>query len=228
MKKSIKRVVIALNLHLLDSPDLVSFLRAIIKAFNGNTYFTPADLAKLPVTLADMGTQATNLESTHTSRKTNKSATLTSTEQDQATLVMNTISDTTDFVEGLANKKAAGDLPLAVQIITSVGLQVKKEFVVHQRSFEVVDTGKGSAHIRTKANKKGTIYFWRWTATPDNASSWKIIAPTIECSVTISSLPHATTVYFAYAETLPYGRNPILDSENFVPDWSDPISALIL
>jgi hypothetical protein len=228
MKKSIKRVIIALNLKSLDSPGLLSFLRAIIKALTGNSYFLPADIAKLPVTLADMGTQATNLENTHTSRKTNKSTTLTSLEQEQATLVMNTINDTAYFVEGLANKKGAGDLPLAVQIITSAGFQVKKEFVTHQRSFEVVQTGKGSAFIRTKAVCRGAIYHWRWTTTPDDAGSWKIVPPTVESNVTINGLPHAATVYFSCAITLPQGRKPVVDSATYVPDWCDPISAIIL
>ncbi|MFH0896025.1 MAG: hypothetical protein V2A54_16450 [Bacteroidota bacterium] len=228
MKKSIKRVVIALNLHQLTSTELVSFLRAIIKAFNGNTYFTVAELAKLPVSLVDMGTQATNLENTHTSRKTNRSATLTSLEQEQATLIMNTISDTAYFVEGVANKKANGDLPLAVQIVTSAGFQVKKEFTPHQRSFEVIKIAEGMAQIRTKAVKTGVIYHWRWTTTPTDENSCKIIPPTIVSNITITGLPHATTVYFATAVTMPQGRKPVADSETYVPEWIDFISAIIL
>ncbi|MFH0895974.1 MAG: hypothetical protein V2A54_16190 [Bacteroidota bacterium] len=228
MKKAIKRVVIALNLQQLTSTELVSFLRAIVKAFNGNTYFTAAELAKLPVSLVDMATQATNLENTHTSRKTNRSATLTSLEQEQATLIMNTISDTAYFVEGLANKKAVGDLPLAVQIVTSAGFQVKKEFIPHQRSFEVVKVGDGTAQIRTKAVFPRPIYHWRWTTTPADENSWKIIPPTLSSNIIITGLPRLTTVYFSYALTMPQGRKPILEPDVYMPEWNDPISAHIL
>jgi len=225
MKKSIKRVIIALNLHLLDTPGLVSFLRAIIKALTGNTYFLPADIAKLPVTIADMGTQATNLESTHTSRKTNKSATLTSTEQDQVTLVMNTIGDTADFVEGLGNKKAAGDLSLAVQIITSAGFQVKKEFVVHQRTFEIVDVAKKQVHIRTKAAGARASYIWQGSANPSDPGSWSFPIVTIEAEVIITSLTSGTNYGFRVATILPTRKPTIaLGSQ---PDWSDVIMVIV-
>ncbi|MFH0894382.1 MAG: hypothetical protein V2A54_08090 [Bacteroidota bacterium] len=229
MKKSIQRVIIALNLRKINSPELVSFIRAIAKALNGNVYFTAADITKLPVSVAEMDTQAADLEATHISRKTNRSTTLTSLEQEQATLIMNTISDTAAFVEGIANKKAMGDLPLAIQIITSAGFQVKREFVLHQRSFEVVKTGKGSAHIRTKAQKQGVIYHWRWTTTPEDEKSWIEIFPTIEANIYITSLPCSTTVYFSCAITFPKGRTPHYDSKAaYFPSWSDPISATIL
>jgi len=112
MKNVIKRELIALNLKGFDTPGLVSFQRAIVKGFNGppaNPNFTAADLAKLPVSTADMLLQATNLENTHTTRKANKSASLTAQEQDYATTVMNTITDTAAFVESFANRKVAGD-----------------------------------------------------------------------------------------------------------------------
>ncbi|MFH0893940.1 MAG: hypothetical protein V2A54_05850 [Bacteroidota bacterium] len=229
MNKSIKRVIVALNLRKLNSPELISFLRAIAKALNGNDYFTAEEMIKMPISPAEIDAQADNIEMTHTSRKTSRSATLTSLEQEQVTLAMNTIKDTAAFVEGLANKKANGDIPLAIQIITSAGFQVKREFVQHQRSFEVVKTGKGFAHIRTKALKQGVIYHWRWTTNPTDDKSWKVTFPTIEANINVSSLPCSTTVYFSFAVTFPKGRTPHYDSEAaYIPSWSDPISATIL
>ncbi|MBI3501170.1 MAG: hypothetical protein HY063_05190 [Bacteroidetes bacterium] len=229
MKKIIKRVKIALNLQTLDSPGLVSLLRAIVKGFNGppaNPNFTPADIAKLPVTTADMLLQASALENTHTTRETNKSGNLTALELDQSATVQNTLLDTAAFVEGFANKKAAGDTSIAVQIITSVGFGIKKAFVKHQRSFEVVDTDKGLAHLRTVSAGRRAAYLWQWSA--DGGKTWSFPIATIGAEVIITNLKSAVEHSFRFAAVVPVilGK-PTVAAGSEEPAWSDVITVVI-
>jgi hypothetical protein len=224
MRKVIKRVLIALNLHVMDTPGLVSLLRAIIKGFTSNPNFTTADLAKMPMVVADMVNQANNLESTHTSRKTNKSPSLTSLELDQATTVMNTLTDTAHFVQDFANRKAAGDLAIAVQIITSVGFQVKKEFVKHQRTFKVVSTEKGQVHLRTKAEGARVAYLFQ--VSDDGGKTWSFPIVTLEAEVIITNLKSLAEYSFRYGYVKP-ARKPTVAAGSEQPVWSDLIHAVV-
>lgn len=228
MKRTVKKVLIALNLQDLDSPGLVSLLRGIVTGFTGNAYFTTSDLAKLPVSLADMGTQATDLDGTHTLRLTNKSKTLTATEHDQATTVMDTLTATKGFVETFANKQAAGDMALAVEIITSVGFDVKAEFIIHQRKFEVVGSIKTKAHLRIQAPAKRFSVLWQWTATP-LAPVWSFPIVGSEVEVIISTLRSGGNYGFRYGIVLPVGRGNkrTVAAGSEQPVWSDLITAVI-
>jgi len=225
MQKNTKRVLIALNLKGVDTPGLVSLQRAIVKGLTGNTNFTAADIAKLPVSTADMLLQATNLENTHTTRKANKSASLTAQEQDYATTVMNTITDTAAFVESFANRKTAGDLDVASQIITSVGFQLKKEYVSHQRTFEVVSAYNGQMHLRTKSVGSRAAYLWQWSE--DGGKTWSFPIVTIGSEVIITGLKNGVNYSFRFAVVLPViqGKPTIpANSEQLV--WSDMVNEI--
>ena len=226
MKNAIKRELIALNLKGIDTPGLVSLQRAIVKGFNGppaNPNFTAADLAKLPVSTADMLLQATALEGTHTLRQTNKSASLTAQEHDYAVVVINTITDTAAFVEAFANRKAAGDLALAIQIITSVGFQLKKEFTPHQRSFEVVSANNGRFHLRTKSAGIRTAYVWQWS--DDDGKTWSLPIITIGSEVIITELKNGINYSFRYAVVPPVIQGkPVIPAGSEQLVWSNPIN----
>ena len=228
MKNVIKRELVALNLKGFDTPGLVSFRRAIVKGFNGppaNPNFTAADLAKLPVSTADMLLQATALETTHTTRKVNKSAALTAQEHAQATIVFNTITDTAAFVEAFANRKAAGDLAIAVAIITSVGFQLKKEFVAHQRTFEVISAFNGQFHLRAKAVGDRAAYIWQWSE--DAGKTWSFPIFTIGSELIITNLKDGVNYSFRYAVVLPViqGKPTIpAGSEQLI--WSSPVNEI--
>ena len=226
MKKSTKRVQITLNLKKFNTSELILFLRAVAKGLPGNLNFTSEDMAKLPIAIADMNKQATNLENTHTSRQANQSESLTALEHDQATIVMNTIKDTAAFVEGIANKKATGDAAIAVLIITSVGFQVKKEFTHHQRTFEAVSTDTGQVHLRTKAIGNRTAYFWQYS--DDGGKSWAFPIITIGSEVIIIGLKSKTDYNFRFATTLPVIEGkPIVTAGSQQLVWSDIITVLI-
>lgn len=229
MKKITKRVKIALNLQNIDSPGLVSFTRAVVKGFKGppaNPNFTAADMAKLPVTTANMLLQAGALEATHTTRETNKSGSLTALELDQAATLMNTLQDTAFFVEGFANNKAAGDTAIALQIIAGVGFSIKKAFVQHQRSFEVVSTAKGLANLRTVSAGKRAAYLWAWSA--DEGKTWSFPMVTIGSEVIISNLKSAVNYSFRYAAVVPViDGKPSIAAGSEQPAWSNIITAVI-
>ena len=226
MKNAIKRELIALNLKGIDTPGLVSLQRAIVKGFNGppaNPNFTAADLAKLPVSTADMLLQATALEGTHTLRQTNKSASLTAQEHEYAAIVINTITDTAAFVEAFANRKAAGDLALAIQIITSVGFQLKKEFVKHQRTFEVVSVNNGTFHLRAKAAGGRTAFIWQWS--DDAGKTWSFPIITIGSEVIITNLKNDIYYSFRFAVVPPVIQGkPVIPAGSEQLVWSNPVN----
>ncbi|MFH1004200.1 MAG: fibronectin type III domain-containing protein, partial [Bacteroidota bacterium] len=226
MKKIIKRVLIALNLRNLDSPDLVSLLRAIAKGLTGNPNFLPADLAKMPVSIADMLSQATALETTHITREMNKSGALTALELNQSATVQNTLLDTARFVEGLANKKAAGDSAIAMMIIDSVGFKIKKAFTPHQRSFEVVKMSEKQVHLRTVSAGVRTAYLWQWS--DDDAKTWSFPIVTIGAEVIITNLKSGTNYSFRFAAIVPiiHGK-PTVEIGSEQPLWSDVITTIV-
>ena len=116
-----RSALISLELSEYDAPGLVSFARILATGLSPNPSFTAADLAKLPVSVADLQTCATALETTHNSRPTTPSRASTKLEGDQATTLMEAIKGIAGFVENFANIKGGGDLAKAEAIERGAG-----------------------------------------------------------------------------------------------------------
>jgi hypothetical protein len=157
MRRSTQRAIIALYLTHANCPGIVTFTRGVCKGLTNNTNFTAADMAKAPISVADLLAAANTLESTHTLRLTNPAHANTELERTQATDVMDYLKDLAGFIEGLANTKAAGDVAVARSIILSTGFPLKKDGVKTAKGPDATSPSKGMLDIYVPADPKGGV-----------------------------------------------------------------------
>jgi hypothetical protein len=221
--------IIALDLDTMNTPKLVAFTRGICKALTNNANFTAADLAKLPVAVADLGTSATTLETTHTNRPTNPSKANTTLELDQANTLRSQIKGVAAVVQFLANTKANGDLTLAQSIITSAGFKLKKTGAKPAKVFSVTSPAKTVAQLHVPPDPNDEIQLVKYSGDGGKTFSlWIVVHST---SITISALKSGTEYNFYRAisprpaakrgkQTLTAGTEDLT--------WSDFVSCMIL
>ena len=226
MKRSTKRATIALDLVKLDTPRLVSFVRAISKGLTNNPNLAPADVAKLPVTVAAFEAAATTLESTHTTRATAPSKANTKLERDQSNTLLEHVTNVAAFVEGVANTKG-GDLTTAESIIVSVGFSLKKTGVKHRKGFAVTSPAQGTAEIHFPAEAKGAVRLVQYSG--DGGKTWSTALVVHGVKMTITGLKSAVDYFFRYGVSVPPGKKSkaMVAAGSEEPTWSDPVSRVI-
>ncbi len=227
MKRTTKRALIALDLIHLDAPGLVSFTRSVGKGLTNNSNLTAADVAKLPVAVADLLTAATTLETTHTARPTAPSKAATKQERDQASTLMEALTNTAAFIEGLANTKANGDLAIAQSIIVSVGFPLKKTGVKRTKGFEADSPAKGAAHLHVPTGASNAVTLVRYSADGGKTWSLPIIVHTID--ITITGLTSGVDYLFQMATSTPPAKKAkqTITAGSEALAWSDAISCVI-
>jgi hypothetical protein len=227
MKRSTKRAIIALDLASFDAPGLVSFARAIAKGLTNNANFTAADLAKLPMTVADLLTAATSLESTHVGRPTTPSKAATKLERDQAGVVMDGLTNIAAFVEGLANTKASGDVAAAEGIILSVGFQLKKAPVRTAKHFGATSPTKGAALVAGIPGARNAVRLLQYST--DAGKTWSLPIVVHGTKVLISGMKSGSEGLFQYATSSPPVKRATqtLVSGTEAQRWSDSASCVI-
>jgi len=227
VKSTTKRAIISLDLVHLDAPGLVSFTRAIAKGLTGNPNITAANVAKLPVAIADLQTAAQTLETTHVARLTAPSKAATKLEHDQANTLMQQITNTATFIQGLANTTAAGDVNLADSIIASVGFQLKKTGVKRRKVFSATSPAKGTAHVYVPSGKRTAVRLLQYSA-----DGGKTYCPTIVVhgvDVIVTALKSGVDYLFQMAMSAPPAKKAKLTitAGSEAAAWSDPISCVI-
>ena len=227
MKRATKRAQIALDLASMNAPSLVLFTRSVAKGLTNNPNLTAADVAKLPVTVADLLTSASALEATHTVRPTAPSKSSTKQEHDQATTLMEQLTNTAAYIEGLANTKAAGDLAEAQAIITSVGFPLKKTAVKVPKGFEVDSPAKGAAHVHVPAGAASVVRLVRYSMDGGKTYSPPIIVHGQD--ITITGLKSGLEGLFQRATNAPSGKKSkatiVAGTEEQA--WSNPVPCVI-
>jgi len=223
MKKTIKRVQIALHFGKMKIDTLLNFSLGIV-----NGIADDPDATAPPISSDALGTQRSALQTTHASRQTDKSKDLTNLEHDQATTLVTSLTKIAHYVEDLANDKAAGDTAIATQIITRIGFQVKKGFVRHQRSFEIVSVDKGSVHLHTSSAGQKAAYLWQYSATLTNSAGWSFPIHTLKSEVVITGLQSGINYGFRFASIIPAKGKSTVTAGNEQPVWSDVITSVVL
>ncbi len=221
MKKSNKRVQIALNLAVLNVAELVSFALGIVKGFTKDP-----DATAPPVKISDLKILADTLGASENNRLVHKAKSFTASEQGQCDALVSAIISVKNYVEDVANKKAKGDETIAVQIITRIGFSVKKKASKHPRSFEVMEVSKQVAHLRIKALAIKEAVIWRFCESGITPPVWSFPIVTLESEVTITGLKSGVNYGFQYAIVLP-GKQPV-QAGSEQPVWSDIIFSVVL
>jgi len=227
MKRTIKRAIIALDLQHVDVPGVVSFTRSIGKGLTGNTNLTAADIAKLPVAIADLLAAATTLESTRTARATAPSKAATRLESEQGSLLMEYLTNTATFIEGLANTKAAGDFTVAAAIITSVGFQLKKPSVRRTKGFTADSPAKTTAHLHVPPAVNNAVRLVQYSADSGKTYSLPIVVHGVDLFIT--GLKSGIDYLFQTAMSTPpakKAKQTVTAGSEQLP-WGDAVSCVI-
>jgi hypothetical protein len=227
MKRTTKRAVIALDLQHVDVPGLVSFTRGVCKGAANNANLAAADAAKLPVSLADLQTAATTLETTHTTRLTTPSTANTRLERDQATTLMEHLTNVAAFIEGLANTKAAGDVTLAGSIIASFGFQLKKVGIKHLKGFEAESPSKGTVVLHVPPGEGNEVQLVQSSA--DGGKTWSFPIVVHGVNITFSNLKSGVEYLFHLAKSSPPAKKAkqVVSPGTEEPAWGDSVSCVV-
>jgi hypothetical protein len=228
MKAASRRARILLDLARLDVPGLVSFGRVIAKGLTNNSNFTAADIAKLPVAAVDMGTLATTVETTHTSRPTAPSKAATKLERDQASALADAIRNDGAYVEGFANTKAAGDLAQAEAIILSVGYQLSKTPVrAPPKGFDAESPAQATARVTFPPREKGEVVLLQYSG--DGGKTWSLPIVVHGRELLITGLTRKVEYLFQMATSQPPPKRTkqTLTAGTEAQVWSDSASCVI-
>ena len=179
------------------------------------------------MTVAELQSSADALEETHTGRPTAPSKAVTKLERTQGTTLMEQLTETAGFVEGLANTKAAGDVALAASIITSVGFPLKKNAVKAPKGFKADSPAKGAAHVHLPAGEKGDVRLVRYSIDGQKTYSSPIVVHGYD--LTITGIKSGTEIFFESAISTP---PPKKSKATFVVgtdglSWSDAVSCVV-
>ena len=227
MKSTTRRAIIALDFEKYDVPGLVAFTRSVVKGATNNPNLPATQAAKLPVALADLGTAATTLETTHTSRPTASSKATTKQLRGQADALMGYLRNTADFIEGLANTQAAGDYTLAQSIITSFGFSLKKTGVKPKKGFEADSPAKGTMVIHVPGGKNGEVKFVRYSA--DGGKTWSMAIVVHFQDITLTNLTSGVdyVIQMALVPRPPKGTKQVLAAGSETIPWGDSITCVV-
>jgi hypothetical protein len=186
MRRLTHRALIALHLSHTNVPGIVAFTRGVGKGLTNNSNLTAADLAKAPITVADLLAAATTLESTHTARRTIPSKANTTLELDQATDLLDHLKNLGGFIEGLANTKAAGDVAVAQSIIQSTGFPLRKSGAKPAKGPSAKSPSKGVLDVFVPADDKRGVRLAQYSI--DGGKSWSLPLVVHGAGVEISGL----------------------------------------
>ena len=223
MKNVIKWFHVILGFKKLTPAELVPFCTA-----NKNALTVDTDVLATgsPVTMALYTTQIADVAAVIASRKTSSSKPLTADEHSKVNVLMNSTESIAHYIEIAANTKYPGDLNAITKIFARMGYSIKQHGARGPHVFEITNTEKGSATLRSPSAGTGAIYHYRWSA---DQKTWIQLRSTHESEVIISGLPSDTRVYFEVAVTLPAGKGSkqSLQANDTEIEWSSPISELI-
>jgi len=159
--------------------------------------FTDAQVQALSATVqTDIGT-----------RITDPNPKLTALQQQHVDALSRAIIANKNYVEMMANKKAAGNRAVFDQICKRIGFATKKETTRHQRVFESLRSEPGSVHVRIPSECRGhitNVFEYGLTTTKGVIpASWEKSIPLPVTELIITGLSSGTIVGFRYAVILP-------------------------
>ena len=187
-------------------PALLGVARAILLAMTDNPSFpapTPA-LATVAAALAD-------LDVAEVATQTRTRGTVEVRNEKRAILV-GLLARLKAHVQGVADENP----DVAVSLIESAGMQVKKNAAPQKPIFEVTP-GPVSGSVRMAVRSAGDRAGYMWSWSPDGGESWQVAPATLQSRIVLAGLPARTTCSFRY-------RTVTKDGET---DWSEPQAVLV-
>jgi hypothetical protein len=119
-------------------------------------------------------------------------------------------------VQSVANDvaAAAGDVAAGIIVVQRTAFRLKKDGMPHQRHFEVVESGEGWVHLRTKAVHDRAGYIWKYGIAPAKDTPPAVFSPllfTLEVDVIIDHLKSGNIYGFQFASIKPVRRPTFSD-----------------
>ena len=222
MKKLIGYFHVVLNLVKMTIAELVAF--ALGLKTTGD-----ADATAPPFTDAQIQALASTVQADLGARITDPNPKLTLLEQQHVDALSRALMANKNYVEMVANKKAAGNRAVFDQICRRIGFLSKKPLSVHPRVFESLPSEPGSFHIRIPSEAKGhitNIFEYGITTTKGVMPAiWEKPIPLPVTELIITGLASSSIVGIRYAVILPPSHtnktdaiiNPISKVANALP-----------
>jgi hypothetical protein len=203
MKKSFQPV---LRLSRLSVQDKVTKAKFVVASMTGNAYF-PTPNPELSVITTD----ADNLE-TAAAVAEGGGIKLTADMHAKEDVLVRDLKVLMAYVEEIAN--SAVNLPNAVAIITSAGMEVKISHPHGPTDFQVNTTGvMGEIKCRT-AYVNGVIYHWQQSS---DGITWVDIGVSRKSAFTQGELTLGARYHFRFA----------IEEDNGIGPWSDSVSIVV-
>ena len=227
-RRTTKRVLITLHFLSLSVPELIEWAFASVARLA-----VDPDVTNPVVSINDLTQQVSELRTTSHIRLLNRSKSLTSLQNAQLNVVLNSFTYIANQVENIANTKATangGDENVARQLMRRLLFKPKEEAVREGSYFKVVETGPGWVFLQTKAAPRNSraIYYWRYSTTPYDANSWSAPLSTTGSAIIMEGLPlRDTRYYFQCCVIIVKGRKPKVNVNHDRFEWEDPISGLV-
>jgi hypothetical protein len=208
-QQNLPKIVVITDISDLSTPDMVSEAKGI--KLTGDP-----DVTSPPVTETILHTEADDLLNIHTKRQTNPPTATAEQEQLQRDIVIRDYKKDALEVQSVANDvaAAAGDVAAGIIVVQRTAFRLKKDGMPHQRHFEVVESGEGWVHLRTKAIHHPAGYVWNYGITAAKDTPPTIFKPllfTLEVDIIINNLQSGSIYAFQVAGILPVQRPTFSD-----------------
>jgi len=200
MKKLINYFKIVLNLIRMTIAELIAFA-------NGLKTAGDPDATTPPYTDAQIQALAAIVQTDIGTRITDPNPKLTALQQQHVDALSRAIIANKNYVEMVANKKAAGNRAVFDQICKRIGFTTKKDITKHPRVFESLRSEPGSIHIRIPSEAKGhvtNIFEYGLTSAKGVLpATWEKSIPLPVTELIISGLTSGAIVGIHFAVVLP-------------------------
>jgi hypothetical protein len=206
MKTATKKATVSLEFKTMDASGVATFADGTVVGLTNNGKFGAPTVPLTTVT-----SQTTTLRATTGQRSAgNKSTALTKQEASQAGILIQSLTTNGHYVEDTANTLAAGDVGVAEQLILSTGYTLRPHPAPASRSFEVVTTGPGWAHIRAKktlpTGAEGHLWRFGITTAKGTPPTTLITRFTLAVDIILSDFPSNSIIGVQHASILPTPR----------------------
>jgi len=202
-KVIIRRIIAVLNLPKSNSK-LIIKARAIVKSMTGNANF-PTPIPDLTTVSKDIDT----LETAETAAQSRAAGTVAARDAAKET-VLKDLRALTAYVQSVADNNVAD----SEAIITSAGLDVKKQGAINKQDFTVKPgVLSGSVILIAKGTGNRTSHDWQSSTDGNN---WSPLPSTIQAKTTVEGLTPVTVMFFRHRVISKDGPGAWSQPENIV------------
>jgi len=202
--KKFPKIKVSRKYKQLSVPALGSFAKGTV--FTGDP-----DATTPPNNDTQIHALADTVLTTHTSRQTSSSKTLSASEHEQRDILIEALDENANYLENVANKvaKANGDINAGYAVVTRIGFQYTNKTGA-KRNTGITDVGIGWVHAHEAKSKKGVEgHIWEGGTTTAKSIPPTSVnrAYTLEADCIFSNLASGTIFAYRHASIVPVAHS---------------------